>query len=78
MAAFLQAVVEQPEGFGALTSSVDAQAFRGGRIRLVAFLRPEAVEGWAGLYVSVHGLDPARPPLSFENTHDRPVTGTGV
>jgi hypothetical protein len=74
--AYLASIVPQPaEGFGNLMQTIAADAYRGKRIRLAGFAKPEGVEGWAGLWMRIDG--PEKPPLGFDNMSDRPIRGTG-
>ena len=63
-----------PEGFGTLMQKVDADAYRGKRVRMTAFVRAETVDSWAGLWMRVDGRD--NKSLSFDNMQDRPIQGT--
>jgi hypothetical protein len=61
-------------GFGALMQSFRADDYRGRRLKLSAFCRSRAVEGWAGLWMRVDDAD--GEVLSFYNMEDQPIVGT--
>lgn len=70
---FLQSTSAQGAGFGTLMQRVQATEYLGKRISLSAFLRCEAVEQWAGLWMRVDG---ASRTYWFDNMRDRPLVGT--
>jgi carboxyl-terminal processing protease len=59
-------------GFGSLSQSVDATAYRGHRVRFRAAVRARPAGGWAGLWLRVDRQDGRRG--FFDNMQDRPVT----
>jgi hypothetical protein len=71
----LRAVVSKPRGFGTLMQSFWDGAYLGKRLRLTAFVKASAVDGWAGLWMRVDGAA-GHPSLAFDNMQDRPITGT--
>ena len=74
--ATLSSTTPSPEGFGTLMQTVDAEAFRGKRVHMTAYVRTEGVSEWAGLWVRVDGAGSPAPALAFDNMQDRPITGT--
>jgi hypothetical protein len=64
---------EPTQGFGTLMQMVEADAFRGERVRMRAYVKADSVAGWAGLWMRVDGEE---APLAFDNMQDRPITGT--
>jgi hypothetical protein len=72
--AYIRAKEEDPQGFGALSQRFSADTFRGTRLRLVGYLRVQDVQGWAGLWMRIDGVD--GDLLDFDNMEQRPVRGT--
>ena len=72
--AYLRSSVTSPIPFGNLTQRFRADAFKGKRIRLAAFIKTEDVTIFAGLWMRVDGEE--GQTLSFDNMHDRPIAGT--
>jgi hypothetical protein len=64
-----------PRDFGTLASSVPAAQFRGRNVTFDAWVRPEDVKQWTGLWLRVDSAE--RKPLRFENMAQRPIRGTG-
>jgi len=64
----------RPRGFGTLMQTFRAERFLDTRLRLSAYIRVEAVERWAGLWMRVDGPD--AQTLAFDNMQDRPISGT--
>jgi hypothetical protein len=73
--AYLASGTPPPDGFGTLMQSFGADSYRGRRLRMTGFVKAEAVDGWAGLWMRVDG--PQQPSLGFDNMQDRPIKGTG-
>lgn len=71
---YVMARVEKSQGFGTLMQAFKADSYRGKRMRLAAYLKVEAVQVWAGLWMRVDG--PTGTSLAFDNMQDRPVRGT--
>lgn len=63
-----------PDSFVNVSQFVDASPWAGRRLRLRGWLRAEAIDGWAGLYMRVDDRD--RQPLAFDNMDRRPIRGT--
>jgi hypothetical protein len=72
--AYLKSKVEETKGFGTLMQTVDAEKYRGKRVRLAAHIKGERLNEWAGLWMRVDG--PADKVLAFDNMADRAITGT--
>ena len=60
-------------GFGTLMQSFGANDYIGQRVRFSGFVKSEAVQNWAGLWMRV---DFATKTLSFDNMQNRPIKGT--
>jgi len=75
-AALIQGAVAEPRGFVSLMRHVDAAPYRGGRLRLRAWLKSEDLAGWAGLWMRVDDLDGSLKVLAFDNMGDRRIEGT--
>ncbi len=60
-------------GFGTLMQQFRADQYVGKRIRLSAFVKSEAVQDWAGLWMRV---DKGSSVVSFDNMEDRPIKGS--
>ncbi len=71
----IKSVKNRTGGFGNLMTEVPADAYRGKRIQLSAFLRCEDVDEWAGLWMRVNGGKRDKI-LAFDNMARRPVRGT--
>jgi erythromycin esterase len=64
---------DELEGFGAFAQTVDADMYRGKRVQMVAHMKSEEVEQWAGLWMRVDG--PRCEVHSFDNMQDRAIKG---
>ena len=73
--ASLKCVAAKPEGFGTLMQGFQADAYRGKRVRMSAFVKSSEVSGWSGLWMRVDGTDQGRS-LAFDNMQDRAIRGT--
>ncbi|VEP15778.1 conserved hypothetical protein [Hyella patelloides LEGE 07179] len=62
------------KGFGTLMQVFDASTYRGQRLRLRGYVKAEAVEDWAGLWMRVDGT--SGQVLSFDNMQQRPIKGS--
>ena len=63
--------------FGIEVARVDAERYRGKRVRFTGWLRTESVDhddGWAGLWLRIDGA--AGRSLAFDNTEEEPVRET--
>jgi len=76
--AFVRARKETPAGFGTLMQMASAEAYRGKRVRLSAWVKSEMIDGeaWAGLWLRIDGERPQQDVLGFDNMQDRPIKGT--
>lgn len=75
--AYLLSWTATPPVYGTLMQRLDAERYRGKRVRLAGWLRTEAVdheEGWAGLWMRIDGA--GGRTLAFDNTSEAPVRGT--
>ena len=73
--ASLRSTQDSTTGFVSLMRWIEAHAYRGGRLRLSAWIKPESVGGWAGLWMRVDGPE-GRAGLAFDNMQARPIRGT--
>jgi hypothetical protein len=64
---------EPPSGFGTVMQSIDAERYRGRRVRFSAVIRGREVGDWAGAWLRVDTASGAR---SLDNMQDRPLRGT--
>ena len=60
-------------GFGTLMQSFKAEEYLGKRIRFSAFVKTDAVQDWAGLWLRVDG---PKGSLAFDNMQTRSIKGT--
>jgi hypothetical protein len=60
-------------GFGTLMQQFRADQYLGKRIRLSAFVKAEAVQDWAGLWMRV---DKGNSVVSFDNMQERAIKGS--
>ncbi|HVP57311.1 MAG TPA: hypothetical protein VMU02_04395 [bacterium] len=74
--ALLASQLATPRGFGTLMQTVQADSYRGQRIRFTAYVRSEGIENWAGLWFRVDGAGSQPAMLAFDNMHDRPIKGS--
>src|SRR5262245_11422438 len=49
----LKSIRQPQDGFGTLMQMLRADAYRGQRVRLSSYVRSDAVDGWAGLWMRV-------------------------
>ena len=71
---FLRSNHSNTDGLASVTQKQSAEPFRGKRIRFGAWVRVEAVSGWAGLWMRVDGED--RRAVAFDNMQNRALAGT--
>jgi hypothetical protein len=69
----LVAIRPNVDGAGTLMQSIAADAYRGQRVRLSAFVRTERVSGWTGLWMRV---DRPAGRVAFDNMQGRAIHGT--
>jgi hypothetical protein len=72
--AVLETRVPKVTGFVTLAQQAPIAAFRGRRLRLTAWLRAQAVEGWTGFWMRIDSA--AGKVVAFDNMQDRPVRGS--
>lgn len=60
-------------GFGTYMTSIDAEPYRGRRVRIRATIDTERVRGWVGLWMRVDRDD---QPIGFDNMHRDRLRGT--
>jgi len=63
------------DGFGTVMQIIQSEEYKGKRVRLSAYIKPEKVSGWAGLWLRVDGRRHSEP-IAFDNMSDRPVKGS--
>jgi hypothetical protein len=71
--AFLKSKRPSVDGFGTLMQSINAEQYKGNKVRLSGLVKSEEVTGWAGLWMRV---DKGTEPLAFDNMQKRPINGT--
>ena len=77
-AGFLKSKAESA-GFGTLMQMVQADEYRGRRVRFAATVRTENVVKWSGIWLRVDGPrreDGKSASLAFDNMQNRPIVGT--
>ena len=62
------------EGFGTLMQTVDADAYRGKRVRLTGNVKTENLDDWTGLWMRVDAAN--HKTIAFDNMQSRPIKGT--
>jgi hypothetical protein len=62
-----------PSGFGTVMQSIDAERYRGARVRFAAVLRAHEITDWAGAWLRV---DAAGGTRVLDNMRDRPLRGS--
>jgi beta-lactamase regulating signal transducer with metallopeptidase domain len=74
---YIQSITNPTEGFGTIMKNMDADEYLGCRVRMSAYIKTEDVEEGAGMWMRVDdGKSPQPGMLSFDNMHNRPITGT--
>ncbi|MBV8729863.1 MAG: AraC family transcriptional regulator, partial [Acidobacteriia bacterium] len=64
-------------GFGTLMQSFNAKQYNGQRVRFSAYVKSEAVQNWAGLWMRVDKVtNDKRQVVAFDNMQDRAIKGT--
>lgn len=71
--AYLKSKDTKVDGFGTLMQSINAEGYRGKKVRLSGLVKSEEVLGWAGLWMRV---DQGESMVAFDNMQDRPIKGT--
>jgi erythromycin esterase len=72
--AYFASNVADAPGFGAFAQWIGADEYRGKQVQMAAYVKSEAVEQWAGLWMRVDGPD--GQSQSFDNMQDRAIQGT--
>jgi len=70
----IQSRVPTPSGFGTMMQMFNADSYRSQRLKFSGYLKTEAVETWAGLWMRVDGQE--NQMLSFDNMQNRSIKGT--
>ncbi len=71
--AYLKSKEPVSNGFGTLMQEFRAEKYAGKRLCLSAFIKSDAVQDWAGLWMRV---DKGSQSVAFDNMQDRPIKGT--
>ncbi len=71
--AYLKSKETSVDEFGTLMQSINAEQYKGKRVRLSGMVKSEEVLGWAGLWMRV---DQGTSMLAFDNMQDRAIKGT--
>jgi hypothetical protein len=74
-AATIQSLPYHVNGFGTLMQNISPDKYRGKRIKLSGYMKSADVHRWAGFWLRVDQQN-STVPLSFDNMHDRAVSGT--
>lgn len=71
--AYIRSLEPDPEKFGTLMQSFDADRYLGKRIRLQAMIRTEDVKNWVGMWMRV---DTENKSVAFDNMQNRALRGS--
>jgi hypothetical protein len=71
--AYLKATAPSVDGFGTLMQQFRADHYLGKRVRFSAFVKTDAAQDWAGLWMRV---DDGPKQIAFDNMQSRPIKGT--
>jgi hypothetical protein len=71
--AYLKSKQASVDGFGTLMQSINAEQYKGKKVRLSGLVKSEEVGGWAGLWMRV---DQGKDAVAFDNMQDRPIKDT--
>jgi hypothetical protein len=75
--AYLKSNQAAIDGFGTLMQQFKADQYQGKRVRFSAFVKSEAIQDWAGLWMRVDkGSGQSTKTLAFDNMQDRSIKGT--
>ena len=69
---YLRPRVPEPRDFASVTQMINATPYRNKRMRLSGALKAAGIEGWAGLWMRIDGVD----THILDNMEDRPIQGT--
>jgi RNA polymerase sigma factor (sigma-70 family) len=73
----VKSIATRPTWYGALTQAIKADDFRGRRLRMTAYVKSRDVEGSAGLWMRIEGIDAkGNYSLSDDYMGSRPIKGT--
>lgn len=61
--------------YASMIQTISSQRYLGRRIRLTGYMKCRGVTAWAGLFIRVDN-DLSKEPLTFDNMHDRAMTGS--
>lgn len=61
--------------YASLIQTISSQRYLGRRIRLSGYMKCRGVTAWAAFFIRVDN-DLSKEPLTFDNMHDRPMTGS--
>ncbi len=71
--AFLKSTQSTVEGFGTLMQSIQAEQYKGKKVRLSGQVKSQEVAGWAGLWMRI---DQGKDVIAFDNMENRSIKGT--
>ena len=77
-ALYIKSLTSSPSGFGTLIQKIDAEDYRGERVRMTAYVKTRNIHGdGVGMWMRVDAKGSGQSRvLSFYNMCDRPITGT--
>ncbi|AIQ38928.1 AraC family transcriptional regulator [Paenibacillus sp. FSL R7-0297] len=70
----LQSIKARENGFVTLMQIFSAEAYLGKRLKLSAFVKPQHINGWAGLWMRIDAENGEM--LKFDNMQSRPIKGS--
>jgi hypothetical protein len=71
--AFLKSKQSSVEGFGTLMQTIQAEQYKGKKVRLSGLVKSQDVAEWAGLWMRV---DQGKDVVAMDNMQDRAIKGT--
>ena len=69
-AATIKSVSRKINGFGTLMQNIDAENYKGKRLRMTGYVKAEDVESWAGLWMRVDGRAASKTISTTVKNHD--------
>ena len=73
----IKSTATEPLWYASLTQAFKADDFRGQRLRMTAYVKSKDVEGSAGLWMRIEGIDgKGNYSLSLDHMGGRPIKGT--
>jgi hypothetical protein len=72
--AFLKSKQSSVEGFGTLMQTIQAEQYKGKKVRLSGLVKSQDVAEWAGLWMRV---DQGKDVVAMDNMQDRAIKGKG-